>query len=114
MIFFGGKSSIGESLINFPVFTIKYVIVSIIFSFNIPFFVEIVRKNIDYNIEVKKMKNIKEKLRIKKAFSYILMILSGLLIGLLIYIKMNYKDVTFEQFIYSLMYAGGYKNQCYL
>lgn len=53
------------------------------------------------------MKNIKVKLRIKKAFSYILMILSGLLIGLLIYIKMNYKDVTFEQLIYSLMYVEG-------
>lgn len=67
VIFFGGKSSIDESLINFPVFAIKYVIVSVIFSCIIPFFVEIVRKNIDYNIEVKKNEKYKSKIKNKKS-----------------------------------------------
>ena len=53
------------------------------------------------------MKTTKVRLRIKKAISYILMILSGLLIAILIYIRTNYKDVTFEQLLYTLIYNEG-------
>lgn len=52
----------------------------------------------------------KKEKQIKKSriiVSYILIILSGILISLFTYIKQNYKDSTFEQLIYSLIYTEG-------
>ena len=47
------------------------------------------------------------KKRIKNILSYILLIISGLLIGLTIYIMIRFQHITLEQLIYSLFYSKG-------
>lgn len=48
-----------------------------------------------------------KKQKTKKIISYFLLVISGILIGLQFYIKTNYKESTFEQLIYTLLYING-------
>ena len=58
--------------------------------------------------KTKKIRKRQEKnQKVKVISSCILCILSVLLIALLIYIKKNYKDATFEQILYSFLYSEG-------
>lgn len=62
-----GRTSIDESLINIPIFAIKYLIVSIIFSIFLPFLIQIIKENISYSVEVKENeKNKKDKKKTRK------------------------------------------------
>ena len=62
----GGKTSVDASLINLPIFAIKYVVVSIIIAIILPFFVQLINKNIKYNVEVKENEKYKKNVKNKK------------------------------------------------
>ena len=67
VVIFKGVTSIDSSLINIPIFAIKYLIASIIFSITLPFLIQIIKENISYSVEVKENeKNTKRKKKTRK------------------------------------------------
>ena len=54
VLLFGARDSIDLSLINYPIFTIKYLVLAIILAVVVPFVVKIINENVDYDIEVVK------------------------------------------------------------
>ena len=51
---FDAKSNIINSIDFFPIFALKYCLISIILCFILPIIFQMIKKNIDYRVEVKK------------------------------------------------------------
>lgn len=64
ILLFGANSSIEKSLFLFPLFAVKYSIISVFVSLILPFLFKVVRENVSYSVEVKK--NEKHKKLFKK------------------------------------------------
>ncbi len=65
VLLFGLKNSVEVSIYMFPMFAVKYCIVSIFISVLLPIFFQVIRLNINYRVEVKKVeKNKKENKKI--------------------------------------------------
>ena len=54
ILLFKASTSIDNALINLPVFAVKYIVISSIFSIILPFVIVSINKNIKYSIEVEK------------------------------------------------------------
>ena len=59
-VFFGFSSNLDSSLENYPLFTFKYIIISIIINILLSFVISFFRKNVSFSIEIKDEDNEKE------------------------------------------------------